>query len=430
MGIRTYLHRATTACVWVRGGHYHPLDWVGERFQLYRWWANSTRLPLAEQQFAVLPSRGVLEVSGPECTNFLQGLVSNDVRLVQEEKRPIFAAMSNPQGRFLYDLLIHPHPSNTDAVFLDVDRAAVDPLLATLRRFKLRAKVKIDDVSDTKRVAVQFHYRGTVPSSAPPRGAIPHCVEDDTQARKSSSSSSSSSFSPILKHVDPRLRALGLRGVIDSGATDTMEARAAETYQCLRASLGIPEGLEEISSGEGIPLEFNLDGLNGVSYTKGCYVGQELTARTHYRGVVRKRLMPVLFRCDPSECTSAITPGAKITISSKEESGESGSRGGGISLGRVAMVCSHASGHVDDTVGTPQLVRQGLALLRLEHALPRALRQDVAGDVHRVITSLYGVSTDHGPPMMISGTGVSVQPILPFWWPQEWGPVALGQQQQ
>ena len=105
---------------------------------------------------------------------------------------------------------------------------------------------------------------------------------------------------------DPRLPDLGARTILPAGCIPPGKVVAPEAFKDLRFRLGVPEGCSEVPSGEALPLEYNLDALNGVSYTKGCYVGQELTARTHFRGVIRKRLMPVSFlRASPSSRSSS-----------------------------------------------------------------------------------------------------------------------------
>ncbi|KAL1537761.1 putative transferase, mitochondrial [Salvia divinorum] len=100
-------------------------------------------------------------------------------------------------------------------------------------------------------------------------------------------------------HKDPRLTCLGYRGIFPSNATPLLVEEDKETdegnFLLWRFEKGVAEGSSEIPKGEAIPLEHNLVGLNAISFDKGCYVGQELVARTHHRGVIRKRLIPVRF---------------------------------------------------------------------------------------------------------------------------------------
>ena len=103
---------------------------------------------------------------------------------------------------------------------------------------------------------------------------------------------------------DPRLPELGDRMIFPAGYTPPGKIVTPDAFRNFRLRLGVAEGCLEIPTGEALPLEYNLDALNGISYTKGCYVGQELTARTHFRGVIRKRLMPVSFFAPASAAVS------------------------------------------------------------------------------------------------------------------------------
>ena len=155
------------------------------------------------------------------------------------------------------------------------------------------------------------------------------------------------------------------RGAVPAGAASP--GATSESYDALRLALGVAEGGE--LAGE-LPLELNLDGLNAVSFAKGCYVGQELTSRTHFRGVVRKRAMPVTLA--PSASASA---GAQLLPAE-----------GGAAVGRLLA----ARGG------------RGVALLRLASALPPA----------------PGAPP---PTLTLEGGGGTAAPQRPRWWPQAWG---------
>lgn len=175
----------------------------------------------------------------------------------------MYACILNAQGRYLHDLFLHRTEDDNGimTVLADVDRAGASDLIKLLRRYRLRQKLQIDDVSDAYTVWVRFDTNNSLVSSDWP--------------------------------LDPRLPLLGHRNIVpvdapvSSGMID-----AATGYKTMRYDLGVAEGDEEMPSGDAIPLEFNIDGLNGISFTKGCYVGQELMARTHFQGVVRKRILP------------------------------------------------------------------------------------------------------------------------------------------
>ncbi|MFP4126063.1 MAG: YgfZ/GcvT domain-containing protein [Alphaproteobacteria bacterium] len=210
-----------------------------------------------------LDHRGVLEVSGADSVKLLQGLVSNDLdRLVREPA--VYAALLTPQGKYLVDFLVF---GRNDGLWLDVEAAQLDDLVRRLTLYRLRA-----DVAFTRRddLAVYALFDGDPP---PVAGA-----EIDVS--------------------DPRLAALGRRVV---GPRETIEpalaAGAASAsfadWDRHRLALGVPDGTRDLEPNKALLLENGFVELDGVDFAKGCFVGQELTARMRYRGTVRKRLVPV-----------------------------------------------------------------------------------------------------------------------------------------
>lgn len=200
-----------------------------------------------------LSHRALIQLTGADKSAFLQGLITNDVKKV-EEGNPIYAALLTPQGKFLFDLFIFPCE---DAWFMDCERDRVPELIKRLSIYKLRSQVEITDLKDTYRVF----------------------AASDKQP-----------VSNGIQMPDPRLRELGYRLYIKNPAND-LELSAA--YEKHRISLGIPDGSRDIPVDKGIILEYGFDELQAIDWQKGCYMGQELTARTRYRGLIRKRLLPV-----------------------------------------------------------------------------------------------------------------------------------------
>jgi folate-binding protein YgfZ len=198
---------------------------------------------------AELPHRGVIEIDGEDKATFLQGLISNDINLVSP-MQAVYATLLTPQGRFLFDFFI---TEKEGKYLLDVESARLEAFLKKLSLFKLRSKVILKARPDLKVYALWGE--GNLPVKAYP---------------------------------DPRLKALGARLI---GQTEPNAS--AEEYDLHRLKLGVPEGGIDLLPEKAILLESGLDELNAVSWTKGCYMGQELTARTKYRGLVRKRLFPV-----------------------------------------------------------------------------------------------------------------------------------------
>ncbi|XP_035663274.1 putative transferase CAF17 homolog, mitochondrial [Branchiostoma floridae] len=218
-----------------------------------------------------LEERSLVRVAGSDTIPFLQGLVTNDVTSLNTENRALYTMILNVQGRVLYDILMYNLQSNPDSppsLLLECDHTAVPSLIKLLKMYKIRKKVDICSVAD------EYTVWALLPGTSDP----PVFVSDTG-----------------LSVIDPRLPDLGNRVVLKSGTNlvfDCVEG-TSEDYHTHRYQLGVGEGVNDLPTGNCTPLECNLAFLNGVSFDKGCYVGQELTARTHHTGVIRKRLMPV-----------------------------------------------------------------------------------------------------------------------------------------
>ena len=218
--------------------------------------------------FTLLPHRGVIAVGGEDRASFLQGLISNDTTKVAPN-RAVWAALLTPQGRFLNDMFVA--DGGGDTLLLETERERAAALARKLTLYKLRSKVTVGDRGAAVEVAVAFGPG--VEKLVPLSGAT--------------------------AFLDPRLPALGVRVLAPAGqASALLAACGAEqadpgAYEKLRLSLGVPDGSRDLLPEKALLLESGFDELNGVDWNKGCYMGQELTARTKYRGLVRKRLFPV-----------------------------------------------------------------------------------------------------------------------------------------
>lgn len=203
-------------------------------------------------RLAALPDRGVIEVGGEDRVAFLQGLISNDVAQAVPG-HAVWAALLTPQGKWLADFFIF---ADGDRLLLDCERAQMPMLMQRLSRFRLRSKV-------TLRAAAEFSVHAAW-------GGAPA-----TQA---------------ITAPDSRLPEAGWRLL----STAPLPTTAVEMdWDRHRLALGLPDGSRDLESEKSVLLEAGFDELNGVSWTKGCYMGQELTARTKYRGLVKRRLVPV-----------------------------------------------------------------------------------------------------------------------------------------
>lgn len=194
----------------------------------------------------LLSDRALLSLSGPETKTFLQGLATNDVTKLAPD-RPIYAALLTPQGKVLFDFILSEQDGE---VLVDCAATSADALLRRLTTYRLRAKIELERRDD---LAVLW---GT--------NDFPGAVRD------------------------PRLPELGWRTVASRNDSND----GVQAYKNHRLSLGVPEGAD-FGSDKMFALDAGLEELHGVSFDKGCYVGQELTARMKHRGTARKRLLPV-----------------------------------------------------------------------------------------------------------------------------------------
>jgi len=271
---------------------------------------------MADASFVLLDDRGILAVSGPDRRPFLQGLVSNDVDKV-DPTAARYAAFLTAQGKYLHDFMM---VEAGESIWLDMEAARLGDLKRRLSVYRLRTKVSLDERTDLS-IAAVF---GTDASSALGLPREPGAARP---------------FGSGVAFVDPRLAALGARAILPRERARAVLADAGlseagfDSYDRLRLSLGIPDGSRDLVQEKSILLESGFDELNGVDWQKGCYVGQELTARTKYRGLVKKRLMPVQIE-GPSP-----PPGAVVTADGREVGEMRSSRDGlGLALLRIDPV--------------------------------------------------------------------------------------------
>lgn len=233
---------------------------------------------------AVLTCRALLSVRGPDARAFLQGLVTNDMAAVKPGA-PAHVAFLNRQGRVLCDAHVSA-PAGTDGSYLlDCDQAVRAALHAHLRKFRLRADVELDELDGDGRAIVAL-------------GGPGHAQADVAALRKQLEGAAGGG---VVIERDPRRAELGYRAIVPasmlhSGALSVEGSHElpASAHDVCRMLLGVSEGGDDLPSGEALPAEANLDVHRAISFTKGCYLGQELTARTHFTGVVRKRALPVI----------------------------------------------------------------------------------------------------------------------------------------
>ena len=247
---------------------------------------------------AVLPDRAVVAVECVDARDFLHSLLTSDL-LPLYTGQAAYGALLTPQGKILFDLFV----LATDIGFLlDAAASTADDLVKRLTMYRLRRKIGIELKPDLGIAAIWG-------SELPPQ------------------------FDAGRMFRDPRVSGLGYRAIGERARLDAAATVDAERYHEHRIALGIADSDGDIGSTQLFPHEANLDQLNGVSFTKGCYVGQEVVSRMEHRGTARSRIVPVRFE-GPRPA-----PGTEVAA-------------GGRGLGRVL------SG----------IDRRGLALLRLDRA--------------------------------------------------------------
>ncbi len=199
--------------------------------------------------FTTLKNRGKITISGTDKTSFLQNLISNDINLL-ETQSCIYSCILTPQGKFLYDFFI----TKFDGKFIiDCEGGVRATTLAKLlNMYKLRSDISIETIKNIGIYAV---------------------IGNDKYGYK-----------------DPRHNDIGYRSYIKP---TNIEGKDFSTWDYLRISLCIPDGSRDMIVQKSTLLECNIDKLSGISFDKGCYIGQELTARMHYRGLAKKHLYSV-----------------------------------------------------------------------------------------------------------------------------------------
>ena len=374
----------------------------------------------------------------------------------------MYTALLNGKGRALFEGHVHVDVASEDRLLLDVAAGQVPDVVKHLSKFKLRSKVKIEDVSEQVQVQCVLPQRLDKPVPLPEEtdededededayeddddddedaydddvqideddggGGHTHVCKDPRVSQAASTSPAHSvaqacaealrasageiGGAAVLDHRCPRL--LGARLLVPRGVALPALADVPPTselmYHTMRLLLGLPEG-EEI--GHTIPLEWNLNFLNGVSFEKGCYVGQELTARTNFQGLIRKRVMPVLFlSAADADAVTRAEPGAVSNGPDDMEFFVPGVQASEwpdtVPVGGSVVRAGDAPSKVGKVFASVPGTNVGLAVIRMQHCRggtdPDAPFLEAAGA---------------NPPLMVEGSQAAwnVVPLRPWWW--------------
>lgn len=289
-----------------------------------------------------LKSRGLLRLKGPDVIPYLQGLVTNDVTHLGDQCKAMYTMMLNAQGRVLYDLIIYDiKPADDTELYIECDRCVLTDLIKTMKMYKLRRKVDIANVSE--------EY--TVFGALPPMENMDNFWELGNLAN------------PKISVQDPRVDKFGWR-IVDNDEKSVLSSfksvsdvnlKEEELYHEERYKWGIAEGITDLPPGNCFPLESNLVYMNGACFAKGCYIGQELTARTYHTGATRKRLMPLVLESHPSE----LKAGDNISTESGKSAGKFRKAVGNYGLGlmRLANIKGQLAAKSDSDINYPLTVK-------------------------------------------------------------------------
>ncbi|KAK0468284.1 Aminomethyltransferase folate-binding domain-containing protein [Desarmillaria tabescens] len=349
--------------------------------------------PSLTPTIAPVPFRSFLSVFGSQASEFLNGMLATSVH---EPRRPAFSTVLNAQGRVLYDVFLHTQKDEKGKpgyiIEYDSRPSEAPPLYGLLKRYVLRSKVKIRDVSqeydtwaawgspehshwETER---NWHWEnsGAMEPIWPAESEWPWGVEDG-----------------IIR--DRRAPGMGSRILVRKGDPPkeslSHDIQTSDAYTLLRILKGVPEGPVDIPPLHAFPMDSNLDIMGGLDFRKGCYVGQELTVRTYHTGVIRKRILPVVIRdyqmyvfyCWSSPVAQSLPSGLDIRPIPREDSQNKSPRPRGTS-----KLLTSLHGH-------------GLALFRLEHLKNAYLTEEEPQQ--------FSLQTDD------SATWI-VEPQWPQWW--------------
>ena len=219
------------------------------------------------------PDTGFISIAGDEACAFLQSIITANVETLPIGAcRP--AALLTPQGRVLIDIMVY-RPAS-DRFLLRSDGARRDDLFTRLRRYRLRRLIDLAIEPDIRLVLLL-----------------------------SNQAAETIAIQMIMSCSDPRSPKLGSHCLVETHHLPA-QMGAIDSWHANRIAAGVPEGSLDLTPERALMLEAGLDQLGAVDFEKGCYVGQEVTARTHYRGLVKRRLVPLTIAGDPPAIDSDI----------------------------------------------------------------------------------------------------------------------------
>ncbi len=235
-----------------------------------------------------LENRGVIAVSGADATDFLQGILTNDIHLCRGPSA-IYTGLLTPQGKLLFDFFVVGHEGG---YLIDADSGETDNLLKRLMFYRLRADVELSERPDLA-LCVSLGESAPPPSSA------------------------------LISFRDPRHDHAGIRHILPGDEAANCLA-APQKWLAHRIALGLPEAGSDYAYGDCFPHDIAMDQLNGIGFQKGCYVGQEVVSRMQHRGTARKRPMIVNAATPLPDAPAKVTSGDRVMGALGSACGKSG----------------------------------------------------------------------------------------------------------
>lgn len=289
---------------------------------------------MSKPKISLLPDRGIIRVRGVEARSFLQGIVSNDTAKITADTAG-HGAFLTPQGKYLFDFFMLEYDGD---ILIETERHRISDFIKRLNLYKLRADVTLEDVSTELKVLAAFGKEALDVLSL--RTTPGHCL----------------SLGSGVTYTDPRVFEAGARFVMPREQVEVVlsdpefDVTDNDRYDTHRISLGLPDASRDMVIDKSVLLENSFDELNGIDWHKGCYMGQEVTARTKHRGLLKKRLLPVTIT------GMAPDPGTTI-MAGEKEAGEMRSSCGdmGMALIKLDYLDDQANATVPLTVGETSL---------------------------------------------------------------------------
>ncbi|EKD20447.1 folate-binding protein YgfZ [Drepanopeziza brunnea f. sp. 'multigermtubi' MB_m1] len=247
--------------------------------------------PPPSAAYAHLSNRRLIALTGPDSTHYLQGVITANLSPNAPRTSGFYAAFLNASGRLLNDVFVYPYVDGGGGKYgaeggggwlIEVDAKEVDVLAKHIRRYRLRSRFEVRVLEVGERGVWSLWADGNHDSNGNSDGDFNGNGRNWTKG--------------VIGCEDSRAPGMGRRVLLpgDRKPEADREECTEEVYRLRRYLKGVPEGQDELVREQALPQESNVDYMGGIDYRKGCYVGQELTIRTHHRGVVRKRILPVM----------------------------------------------------------------------------------------------------------------------------------------